>query len=97
LRNFTLSLADQYAPPAAVSLILFYPANNNDRVKNDERAHRLKTSLSEILTHFYPLAGTIDNNQFIDCNDVGVNFFEARVTGRQLSQILNHPIPEELV
>ncbi|KAF9601269.1 hypothetical protein IFM89_018379 [Coptis chinensis] len=96
LRNFTLSLVDQYAPPAAVSLILFYPANNNASVKNDERSHRLKGSLSEILTHFYPLAGTIDNNQFIECNDEGVNFFEARVTGRQLSQILNHPIPEEL-
>ncbi|KAF9625971.1 hypothetical protein IFM89_028357 [Coptis chinensis] len=98
LRNFNLSLADQYAPLTPITLILFYPAsaNNKDRVKSDERSHRLKRSLSESLTHFYPLGGKINNNEFIDCNDEGVNFFEARVNGRQLSQVLNHPIPEEL-
>ncbi|KAF9588175.1 hypothetical protein IFM89_007864 [Coptis chinensis] len=100
LRTFKLSRIDQYAFPVYVPLVLFYSTNKGSNkgeydVKEDKRLDHLKKSLSEILTHFYILGGRIDGNQFIDCNDEGVNFFEARVNGK-VSEMLNHPIPEEL-
>ncbi|GMP97598.1 hypothetical protein CsSME_00045784 [Camellia sinensis var. sinensis] len=54
-----------------------------DDDEHEEKVHvisqRLKVSLSETLTHFYPLAGRFRDNLAVDCNDEGVEFFEARV------------------
>ncbi|KAE8008831.1 hypothetical protein FH972_005304 [Carpinus fangiana] len=55
-----------------------------------QRSQRLKASLSETLTLFYPLAGKIKDDVSIDCNDDGVDFFEARVYCR-LSDVLKQP------
>ncbi|KAG2667860.1 hypothetical protein I3843_15G130000 [Carya illinoinensis] len=48
---------------------------------------QLKKSLEQTLNRFYPLAGTIKEDNFVDCNDNGVEFSEALVGG-QLSDVL---------
>lgn len=55
-----------------------------------ERLERLKQSLSETLTFFYPFAGTIEDGLYIDCNDDGVQYVEAKVSCC-LSEILSNP------
>ncbi|KAL8116023.1 hypothetical protein AgCh_022493 [Apium graveolens] len=51
---------------------------------------QLKRSLSVALTQFYPLAGRIEGKSFVDCNDEGVKYLEARVDSR-LSNITEFP------
>ncbi|KAI3866296.1 hypothetical protein MKW98_007951 [Papaver atlanticum] len=52
----------------------------------------LKKSLSETLSHFDPLAGTITKeNQSILCDDYGVEFLETRVDVK-LSNVLKHHV-----
>lgn len=58
--------------------------SNNHQVINS-----LKSSLSNVLTKYYPLAGRIKNN-YVDCNDEGVVFSEAKVSCH-LSEIVNEP------
>ncbi|PQM42317.1 BAHD acyltransferase [Prunus yedoensis var. nudiflora] len=89
LKTFKLSLLDQMVPPTYIPLLLFYPTSDH------HRARQLKKSLSETLTRFYPFAGTIKDNAFIECNDNGACFIEARVSCL-LSHILNEPDHEVL-
>ncbi|KAK8529327.1 hypothetical protein V6N12_060110 [Hibiscus sabdariffa] len=91
LRHYQLSSLDQQIHPVYNHQVLFYPTNN----VNILHLHRFKLSVSQALTHFYPLAGRIRNNSSVDCNDEGVPFREARVKGR-LSDFLQNPVPEEL-
>lgn len=63
----------------SVERILFFKTSCNEF---DETVERLKSSLSSILVHFYPLAGRLafgdeQERLEIDCNDEGVLFFEA--------------------
>lgn len=51
---------------------------------------RLKRSLSDALTRFYPLAGRIEGQSFVDCNDEGVKYLEAQVDS-QLSDVIEIP------
>ncbi|EEF51846.1 stemmadenine O-acetyltransferase [Ricinus communis] len=91
LKCFKLSLLDQLSPAAYVPMIIYYASNSElDEVKNQERLDLLKKSLSRTLTQFYPLAGRVKENLFIECNDQGVDFFEARVNC-PLSEILRRP------
>ncbi|OMO81448.1 Transferase [Corchorus olitorius] len=60
-----------------------------------EFLQHLKQSVAKSLTHFYPLAGRINHNSFVDCNDEGIPFKEAQVKC-QLSDFLQNPVPEEL-
>ncbi|TMW88468.1 hypothetical protein EJD97_018538 [Solanum chilense] len=73
LRNHKLCLIDQLVPGNCITPIFFYK-NNID--------NRLKKSLSETLTLFYPLAGELnseDDSTFVKCNDNGVLYVEACV------------------
>ncbi|OVA19877.1 Transferase [Macleaya cordata] len=89
LRNFKLSLMDQFSPLIYVQTILFYTAadgmDHDDQVHNNvhhiHRSNLLKKSLSETITRFYPVAGRLKDNIWVDCNDEGVDYFEARVKG----------------
>ncbi|KAK9113528.1 hypothetical protein Syun_020325 [Stephania yunnanensis] len=77
-------------PTAHVPVVFFYsppllPANYNI---NNHLAI-LKSSLSQTLTLFYPLAGRIKDEYHIDCNDDGVKFVHARVRHLSLSQALS--------
>ncbi|KAL2515092.1 HXXXD-type acyl-transferase family protein [Forsythia ovata] len=97
LRNLKLSLLDQVAPPVYVPLIFFYPFDELcfDTISHAHISQLLKQSLSDTLTMFYPLAGQIQENSFIDCNDSGVEFVEAQVHAR-LSDVIREPNMAEL-
>ncbi|KAK9117450.1 hypothetical protein Sjap_016397 [Stephania japonica] len=55
----------------------------------DNASQQLQSSLSETLTHFYPLAGRIKDH-LVDCNDEGINYFEASAS-IHLSDFLLRP------
>lgn len=98
LRNFKLSLLDQFSPVVYIPFLLFYPNVGSTTTSNvttlsakaiNERYQHLIKSLSEILTHYYPLAGRIKGNVVIICNDDGAEFVKARVKC-SVSEILDH-------
>ncbi|KAK0595768.1 hypothetical protein LWI29_009821 [Acer saccharum] len=64
------------------SFILFYS-------RAPKSFEHLKNSLSKILANYYPFAGRLKDN-FIDCDDYGVSFVEARVAG-DMSTVLKTP------
>ncbi|XP_015876446.2 stemmadenine O-acetyltransferase [Ziziphus jujuba] len=79
LRNYKLSLLDQLVRPCVyISKLYLYPENH---IPIHQRLHKLKNSLSETLTRFYPLAGRIKDNISIECHDDGALYTEARVHG----------------
>lgn len=89
--TFPLSFLDQEASPIHVSLLLFYPDHSVTQ------SDLLKKSLSQSLTHFYPLAGRLnDTMELVNCNDEGVNFFEAQVCGAEIEQVLSDPVAKKL-
>ncbi|XP_019158860.1 PREDICTED: vinorine synthase-like [Ipomoea nil] len=97
LKTFKLSFLDQISPPCFIPLIFFF----HDAASNGEDDHRvcssqlLKQSLSKVLTLFYPLAGRIKGNDFIDCSDDGALWVEARVHGF-LKDVVENPLMEDL-
>ncbi|CAL5411831.1 unnamed protein product [Camellia sinensis] len=98
-RIYKLCSRDQFSPHHYIPVVFFY-VNSTCDVNHEEmvsiRSHRLKETLSETLTRFYPLAGRLRDNLFIDCNDEGVDYLEARVTDCRLSDILEQPKVEEM-
>ncbi|KAG7542809.1 Transferase [Arabidopsis thaliana x Arabidopsis arenosa] len=82
LRTLQLSIYDHILPPVYTVAFLFY--TKNDLISQEHTSHKLKTSLSETLTKFYPLAGRI-NGVTVDCNDEGAIFVDARVNNCSLS------------
>ncbi|XVF43805.1 hypothetical protein PTKIN_Ptkin02bG0070100 [Pterospermum kingtungense] len=73
LRHYQLSFLDQISPPVYNPLVLFYPmTQSNIQVNKVEVIDHLKQSLSNALTYFYPLAGCINDNLFVHCNDEGI-------------------------
>ncbi|CAK9137371.1 unnamed protein product [Ilex paraguariensis] len=95
LRKYQLSFLDQVSPPVFMPMVLFYPADADDKFSNVYRSNQLKKSLSEAITRFYPLAGRVVDNLYIDCTEEGVHYVEARVNC-QLSDVICDPIPSEL-
>lgn len=92
LRNLQFSFLDQIATPVFMPMLFFYPIDCD----HANRTERLKKSLSETLTRFYPLAGRVKDDAFIDCNDRGVPFVQARVLKCQLSDVITQPEPHQL-
>lgn len=97
LRHYQLSFLDQIAPPVFMPLFLFFPkqAASNNPITNLEQSNRLKKSLSDALTRFYPLAGRVKDSVYIDCNDEGIYYVEAEAKS-QLVEFLHDPIPAEI-
>uniref|UniRef100_A0A7C8YSK4 Salutaridinol 7-O-acetyltransferase n=1 Tax=Opuntia streptacantha TaxID=393608 RepID=A0A7C8YSK4_OPUST len=88
LRNLQLSSLDQFEPSIYIPLLYFYQNEpTQDPIDHSERSLLLKKSLSDILVRFYPLAGRVKDNSFIDCNDEGVEFYEAHVSCNLLDVI----------
>ncbi|KAM7270736.1 hypothetical protein ACFE04_029950 [Oxalis oulophora] len=84
LKTYNLSFFDQIGPNFYVSILLFYPFNNDHDLYHEEidkRSKRLKSSLSKTLTRFYPFAERLNENVSIECYDEGAIFIEARVHG----------------
>lgn len=91
LRNLKLSLLDQISPSNYTPIIFFYVAVENPGADRFSGSRQLKKSLSEILTLFYPFAGTLSTEGYsVDCNDRGVEYSEARVGG-ELSEVVENP------
>ncbi|KAF8040714.1 hypothetical protein BT93_B2825 [Corymbia citriodora subsp. variegata] len=90
LRRYKLSFLDQIQVPVFMPLVLFFP--RDDRVSLDEKRSRIRRSLAEALAKFYPLAGRVRDNLYVDCNDEGALYVEARVRC-ELSDILENPVP----
>ncbi|XP_050370535.1 BAHD acyltransferase At5g47980-like [Argentina anserina] len=101
LKVVELSFLDQFIPDVYVPLILFYPNHTDGEVDTnhqsliEEKSCILRASLSETLTHFYPLAGKFQYNDSICCDDRGAAFIEARVNCG-ISKILKNPDTEIL-
>lgn len=93
LRHYPLSFFDQLSPPLFMPMILFFPKDN--AISNEDRADVIKQSLAEALALFYPLAGRVKGNTYIDCDDQGALFVEARVNCN-LSSIVKNPVPGQL-
>ncbi|KAL5543772.1 hypothetical protein UlMin_007556 [Ulmus minor] len=90
LRNYKLSLLDQFIPEFHIGIVFFYsPTTNNDQSFN-EKSQTLKKSLSETLTLFYPIAGRFKDTATIDCNDEGSCLIEAKINSK-LSDFLDQP------
>lgn len=94
LHHYQLSFLDQLSPPVYNPLVLFYEFNDETMPSVTEISNHLKKSLAEVLTLFYPLAGRIKDNQYVDCNDEGIPYVEAHVKCR-VSDVLKNPIPGE--
>lgn len=91
LKSFKLCLLDHLIPAAYAPIIIFYPNYDNaTREQVQERLDFLKKSLSETLTRFFPLAGTIRDDFCIDCDDQGASFVTAKVDCR-LNDFLQCP------
>ncbi|GMY32496.1 acetyl-CoA-benzylalcohol acetyltransferase-like [Fagus crenata] len=85
LRSLKPSSIDQLQLPIYGAFICYYHANVDE---NSQRSKRLEKSLSEILTLYYPIAGRyIKDKQMIVCNDEGVEYLQARVSGK-LAQLI---------
>ncbi|KAJ0786497.1 putative vinorine synthase [Helianthus annuus] len=80
LQTYNLSYLDQGIPHMYIPLILFYPNNENCSLTADYKAQKLKKSLSQTLTRYYPFAGRLNTptTSYVDCNDEGVVFVEAK-------------------
>lgn len=89
LRLLHLSSLDLLAPTIYVPLIFYYPSHH--AVPSPAL---LKTSLSQCLVRFYPLAGRFAGDR-VDCNDQGVEFVESRVESR-LQDLIHNPNEEAL-
>ncbi|KAM6562432.1 hypothetical protein CsatB_022430 [Cannabis sativa] len=98
LRHYQLSYLDQISPQTYNPLILFYEFNDAESNKIEEISNKIKKSLSQVLTLYYPLAGRVKNDRFVDCNDDGVPYTLARVKSpSHVSEAINsNPLPKEL-
>ncbi|KAI3980249.1 hypothetical protein MKX01_035433 [Papaver californicum] len=105
LKNYSLSLIDQYVPPIFVPTILFYPAaaNSTGSKQHDDDLELLKWSLSETLVHVYPMAGRLKDNITVNCNDEGVEFIVVKIKGKMCDFLmepdeqLSRLLPSEVV
>ncbi|XP_062027569.1 stemmadenine O-acetyltransferase-like [Rosa rugosa] len=94
LRRHQLSFLDQLAPHTYISFLYFYSLPNTHN--HTQISTHLKTSLSKTLTQYYPLAGRVKFNLFVDCNDHGIPFYQARVKSHSLSDAITNPSLSEL-
>ncbi|KAL3840434.1 hypothetical protein ACJIZ3_025025 [Penstemon smallii] len=84
-KTYKISILDQLNPNIYSPMIYFFPNNHQNSHLNindltSQKRHLLKQSLSETLTSFYPLAGKIQGNSHIECNDDGLYYVEAKVS-----------------
>ncbi|KAK4373600.1 hypothetical protein RND71_008984 [Anisodus tanguticus] len=95
LRCHKLSYLDQMLGGIYVPLALFYPnLSNTWSNKPSNLSEHLEKSLSKVLTHYYPLAGKLNDNVSIDCNDYGVEFFTTKIDC-PMSKVLNDPYADK--
>ncbi|CAG8638949.1 3084_t:CDS:2, partial [Dentiscutata heterogama] len=99
-----LSNYDIITQPYYLGSIVFF--KNAFKKNNFMNIQKLLASLEEVLTDYYPLAGTLksepDGRSIIDCNDRGVKFIIAECSDITINQLENKKwehsaIPHELL
>ncbi|KAM2214364.1 hypothetical protein PS1_021654 [Malus domestica] len=95
LHHHQLSFLDQLAPHAYTQFFYFYSSDGDGTKTFTQISNILKTSLSKVLTHYYPLAGRVKHNLVVHCSDQGVPFFEAKVKSQLLSDVIANPLLSE--
>lgn len=93
LQKHQLSFLDELAPPFFMPLVYFY--SSNSKIPNYQKSNHLKKSLSQALSIFYPLAGRLVGNLYVDCNDGGAPFSEAEADC-DLSHVTTNPDPKQM-
>ncbi|KAG6398742.1 hypothetical protein SASPL_140211 [Salvia splendens] len=91
LQKHHLSFLDQMFAPILMPIVYFY--SSNPKISKSQFSNHLKTSLSKTLSIYYPLAGRLVGNLYVDCNDAGVPFAEAEANCT-LSQAVTNPNPQ---
>ncbi|KAK9117443.1 hypothetical protein Sjap_016390 [Stephania japonica] len=91
LKTYNLSYFDQHIPSGYLIPVLLYYPKPKTSINTTTSTACLKESLSKCLTKFYPLAGRIKDEVSIDCNDAGVNYFEAKVNNCSLLDVITNP------
>ncbi|KAK9108378.1 hypothetical protein Syun_024389 [Stephania yunnanensis] len=89
LKTYNLSYFDQLTPQIFVPILLYY--NYTKSTTSTSSSTCLKESLSKCLTKFYPLAGRLKDGIFVDCNDAGVDYLEAKVKNCSLLDVVANP------
>ncbi|XP_004243889.3 acylsugar acyltransferase 3-like [Solanum lycopersicum] len=84
-KRHNLSLLDCYANNEYASSVMFYP---KPTIPSNNISQLLQKSLSKALTYYYPFAGMLKGNTYVDCNDRGAEFLNVRVDGR-MSDVIN--------
>ncbi|KAL4378528.1 hypothetical protein GQ457_02G011920 [Hibiscus cannabinus] len=95
LRTFNLSALDQHVLAVRYGSVIFFYPSDNANSDTSQKSRSLENSLSQILLHFYPLAGQLTDAVTIECNDEGACFVEAKSRCR-LKELLANPDPELL-
>ncbi|KAK2967364.1 hypothetical protein RJ640_026433 [Escallonia rubra] len=94
LRRYKLSILDQIFPHVYMPGVHFYLNDIQNTTPINFfpiKSNHLKQTLSQTLTHYYPFAGKIkDDWSYIDCNDEGVYYVEAKVS-YGLKELLSQP------
>ncbi|XP_047328077.1 stemmadenine O-acetyltransferase-like [Impatiens glandulifera] len=79
-KKYQISSLDQNIPPLSIPIILYYSHDESSPTTQHDMSSRLRESLSDTLTLFYPLAGRLNKGEnSVDCNDMGVRYIEAKV------------------
>lgn len=95
LRKLQLSFLDQLSPPTYIHIILYFQASHHHH-DSDETSRKLKRSLSDALAIYYPLAGRLRENSWVDCNDAGAEYVEVRFNDVRILDVVENPRMEEL-
>ncbi|KAK2993374.1 hypothetical protein RJ640_008975 [Escallonia rubra] len=78
-KNYKVTFFEQLAPKMHIPLVYFFSFEGQDTVENAGKQEKLKKSLSETLTVFYPLAGRFANDGLsVNCRDQGVLYYVAK-------------------
>ncbi|MCD7459740.1 hypothetical protein HAX54_041850 [Datura stramonium] len=75
LGRYNLCLIDQFLPPKYIPIAAFYPFPSK---KPEQISNNLEKSLSRVLSPYYPFAGRLRDNTFVDCNDRGAKFMNVQ-------------------
>lgn len=87
LRRYNLCRIDQFIPHFHMAMAAFYPFPSK---KPQEISDILEKSLSKVLSSYYPFAGRLKDNIFVDCNDQGAKFINVRYNC-PMSEVVNLP------
>ncbi|KAH0709962.1 hypothetical protein KY284_011389 [Solanum tuberosum] len=91
-RIHKLSLMDQMGTHSYMAALLFYPKQNTTTSMPEPTkiSRVLEKSLSKVLTSYYPFAGQVRDNSFVECNDIGADLSIVRIDC-PMSSIFDHP------